>query len=67
MACTRTLSLTSTRVPSESVTDGGVTSLAAERTFTVTVLLVPRRPAESSANPWTTNAPEVATTVRVSV
>src|SRR2546425_4588063 len=67
VACTRTLSLTSTRRPSESVTEGGVTSLAAERTVTVTVPLVPRRPAESSANPCTLNDPVVARAVSVSV
>ena len=66
VACTVTLSVTSTRLPSESVTDGGIVSLAADSTLTVTLLLVTRRPLESSANPVIVNVPVVATTVSVS-
>ena len=67
VACTSTLSATSTRTPTVCVTEGGVTSFAADWMFTVTVLLVPRRPAESSAKPTTTNDPVVASTRSVSV
>ena len=67
VAWTVMASFTSTRVPMVCVTDGGVVSLAADSTETVTTPVVARRPPESSANPTMLNVPLVATTVSVSV
>ena len=66
VALTFTVSLTSIRNPTLSVTEGGVTSFAAESTDTTTVPLVDRRPLESSAKPVIVNVPVVATTSTVS-
>src|ERR1051325_1218462 len=66
VACTPTLSLTSTRAGTASDTDGGVVSVAAVCSVTITELLVPRRPPESSAKPVRVTVPLVAATVTVS-
>jgi len=46
-------------VPTLSLTEGGVTSFAADSTETTTVPLVDRRPLESSAKPVIVNVPVV--------
>src|SRR5882672_10242971 len=66
VARTRIVSSTSTRGPILWDTCGGVTSLAADWIVTVMTLVYRRRPAESSANPTTSNVPVAAKTVRVS-
>ncbi len=66
VACTLTLSLTSTRLGTTSDTEGGIVSVAAVCSVTITELLVPRRPPESSAKPVRVIVPLAATTVTVS-
>jgi len=66
VARTRMVSSTSTRGPILWDTCGTVTSLAADWMVTVTTLENRRRPAESSANPTTSNVPVAAKTVSVS-
>src|SRR5215510_11114731 len=66
VACTPTLSETSTRAGTLSETDGAVVSVAAVVWVTVTEVLVPRRPPESTAKPVRVIVPLVAATVTVS-
>jgi len=66
VARTVTESSTSTRAATLCETSGFVTSFAADWIVTVTTLLKPRRPAESSAKPTMLNVPVAGTTVSVS-
>src|SRR5437660_12679596 len=63
-SCARTwiVSSTSTREATRCATIGGVLSVATDWIVTVTTLLNPRRPAESSANPMMLNVPLEGTT-----
>src|SRR6185503_11321925 len=65
-ARTCTVSSTSTRSPTRCATSGATLSVATDWIFTVTTLVKPRRPAESSANPMTLKKPLEGITTSVS-